>query len=266
MPEDIDRLRAEVKRLRRAVTRKVSRLKQAHDVFLSGTQFDPRRAPRSEARYSASQLRSYIHDLAGFVDRGNQFVGDAQRRPIPRSDWQRYKNLENQYNARVNEYFDRVKGVRLPSGETVAERMARVTPDHRQMGNPAVHAPFDPVERQPGNVASKAALDKLIDAMKKRLQPDYFEKKNREGMEQFEKMMDILNDSELKEAVKGLNDEQFALLWNYTGFPTAISIQYEFALKALSAEQQSFERDVSSVALRRAHELVNDAKNFPVGR
>lgn len=266
MPEDISRLNADVARLRKAVTRKVSRLKQRHDVYVSGTSFDPRVPPSTLKNYTPSQLRAHRNELGAFLDRSNQFVPDSQRRPIPASDWKRYKRLESQFNEKVHDFFDRVRDIRTLSGETIGERMAARTPDHRQMGNPAVNAPYEPVERRSIAVSSRAALEKLIAQKEEQIKPGWFERHNREGMEQFTKMLDVLNNQKLENAVKGLTSEQFSVLWNYEGFATSISIQYEIALKMLSDKELPWHSDLAEQALRRANELVKWASNLPLGR
>jgi hypothetical protein len=101
--------------------------------------------------------------------------------------------------------------------------------------------------------------------MHNRLDPRYFEEKLRAGMNEFEQMMSVINDDSLLAKVRGLNDEQFALLWNYEGFATYISINYEQALKGLSDESRAYERDIPRTALRRAHALADWAANLPVG-
>lgn len=267
MPDEIESLRAEIKRLRKAVTRKVYRLKHNADVHLTGTSFDPRRAARSETKYTAPELRSYAQEMSRFLDRGNQFVADRQNRPIPRQEWREYKALESQVRDRVNSYFERVQDLVLPgpSQETIRQRMAKMVPDHLQMYNPAVNAPYRPPDKQPHQIDNRGALQKMKDSMRKRLEPDYFERHNEAGMDQFIQMAEIINEPDLVEDVRGLNSEQFAILWNYTAFPTAISLQYEAAQKMLSDKERPWHTESQAQAVKDARALTKWAKTLKLG-
>jgi hypothetical protein len=270
MADNVDDLRSEIARLRKAVTRKVSRLKQTHDVYLSGTQFDPRRAPRTESKYDSRQLRSYANDLAGFLDRGNQFVPDARNRPIPRDEWRTYKRLESQYNKRVDAYFEQMKDIRLPGfagqqGETLGQRMAKMTPDHRQMGNVNVNAPFQPPNREEGTVSDRSRLAKLTADMRNRLEPGYFGKLIEDSKEQFRQMADLIDEPDLKGLTEGITDEQWAALWNYTPFATGVSILYENQLKLLSDKEKPYNSDILRNSVAASVELAKWARTLKIG-
>lgn len=264
--DDINNLRSQIQRLRKAATRKVSRLKTAKDVYVSGTNVDPRRKPHVEEKYNARQLRKYAEQLQGFMSRGTQYVPDSQRRPMPAQDWREYKKLEKQYNQKVHDYFKRVEQIQLPnSEENIGQRMAKMTPDHRQMGNVSVNAPYKPPERPSTAVAGRAALEKLKADMERRLTPEYFDEVNKAGMEQFSAMAEIINEPQLADDVRGLTGEQFAVLWNYTAFPTAVSLNYEIMLKLLSGKEQAHHSDAYRQQISIANELIEWAKTLKVG-
>ena len=128
MADDLESIRADIARLRKLATKKISRIKRAKDAPLSGTQFDPRRTPKAEKRYTKRQAEVYRQELQGFLSRSNQYVGGANGYVMRKQQWDAYKKLEQQYNSRVNQKFDRVAGIQLPYGETIASRMARRTP------------------------------------------------------------------------------------------------------------------------------------------
>lgn len=250
-----DNLRAEVKRLKKAVTRKVSRIKTQQGIYMSGTSHDPRKAPRSESSMAEHQLREYRHSLSTFLDRSNQFVPDSQRRPMPRSEWREYKSLEAKWNQRVQSHLENINSVRLPSGMTIAERDAMMRPNHPQMSNPTVNGPRE-IDRDPTNVAGSASLRRLKSQMLERLSEDYFEKLNESGKETFGKMVDVIGDDDLSSKVNALSDEQFEILWNWTPFATAMSFQYELAMKELSP------RDKETWAGTVQHHAVKEATDY----
>ena len=225
---ELQDLRGEVARLRKAATRKVSRVKKTSGAELSGSAFDPRRAPHREAKYTKSQLATYKRELQGFLARSNQFVGLAEGQAVPRGKWERYKSLESQHNARVNEGYQKVANIELPSGEPIASRMARSTPDHRHMRSAQVNALYDPIQREPQQVNSLKGLDKLIAQYMDRVgNKNWRQEKVATGRRVFDAMADRIGNEELADKMAELTDEQFDVLWNYTDFPREMSLDYQ---------------------------------------
>ena len=228
MGDDLNSIRADIARLRTLVTKKVSRLKTRRGAAVSGTEFDPRRAPKVEKKYTRRQAEAYRAELQGFLSRGTQFVGGARGFVMKQEKWNAYKKLEQQYNDRVNQHFDSISGVKLPfGGETIGSRMARRKPPHPQMAYEAFHAPYDPPVRTPQSVDSAKALKKLMDSMKKKANPNFDKQFIEKNRNQFTGMADRLGDDALAEAVKNLTDAQFDILWNYSEMPYDMSLWYE---------------------------------------
>jgi hypothetical protein len=255
MPEESDPLRENVKRLKKAVTRKVSRIKVNQGIFISGSHVDPRKSAATEKHMSPPQLREYTHALSAFLDRGNQFVPDSQRRPMPRSEWNSYKALENQWNSRVRSHMENINSIRLPDGMTVAQRDAAMRPNHPQMSNPSVNGPRE-IDRSPTAIAGTSRLRSLTDQMRKRLDENYFDELIKSGKETFSKMLDVIGDDDLESEIRTLSPKQFEVLWNWTPFATALSFQYELAMKELSA------RDKETWAGTVQHHAVREARNY----
>ena len=227
MADDLESIRADIARLRKLTTKKISRTKRTKDAPLSGTQFDPRRAPKAEKRYTMRQAEAYRQELQGFLSRSTQFVGGANGFVMKKQQWDAYKKLEQQYNSRVNQKFDKVAGIQLPQGETIASRMARRTPPHPQMAYEAFHSPYNPPERSPKAVHSDKALRKLMDKMAEKANPRYEKDSIEKNRHQFLGMADRLGDDALAEKVKKLTDEQFNVLWNFSEMPYDMSLWYE---------------------------------------
>lgn len=268
--DDLGSLRAEVARLRRATTRKVSRLKQRSGAQVSGTEFDPRRKPHVEGRYTQRQLATYRDQLQGFLSRKNQFVGGASGVPIPRSEWDRYKTAEKAYNAKVNEHFQRVADIELPApiphtrGETLGSRMERMTPSHRHLRNEVVNSPYDPLERSPRSVVSRDKLAKLIESLEAKMAPDYDERQAEASRDQFRRMADEIGDAELKDRVDKLSDEQFDVLWNYTSFPWDLSLDYEVHRLLHEGKDRPFLREAAENARKGFERLITWAGKLKV--
>ena len=260
--DDLNSLRLEVERLRRAATRKVSRVKARTGARVSGTEFDPRRAPQQHKRYTRKQLETYQSELQSFLSRRNQFVPDASKRPIPRAEWQAYKRREKAYKDVAGKVYEQVKDVELPSGETIAQRLAKMDVLHKHMHNPTVNTIFDPHERNPGDVVSRKALDKLTRDLDRKSKPRNIKTMVRQAREQFGKMMSVVNAPELTRAVEGLSHDQFIALWNHTNFASAIAMSYDSAKKMLSPKEESWGHEKVRQQTNDAMELITWAKGL----
>jgi len=263
---ELEELRRLARQRHRAVTGKISRLNRQANISLSGTKNDPRRELAKVKRYTKAQLRTYIEQLNGFNARSVQFVPSANRTPIRADLWKKYKDLEQRYNQRINEQFERVQDVFLPTvGQTIGERMDMITPVHRQLTNPAVNAPFRPAEMKPGNVSSERALQRLIRQKQNQLRAGYRKKLVNDAREQFAKMADIINRRDLVADVRKLSDAQFEVLWNYTPFATAIGINYEVIQAMLSNREKPYHSDSLRNAVASQKSLIDWAKQADLG-
>jgi len=236
-----------------------------HGVELSGTKADPRRKPADLKHYTQAQLKTYISQLNQFTSRKTQYVADAARKPMTQSSWAKYKALETAYNQKVADSFAKVADIELTGhGMTIGQRMAMMTPKHRQMTNPAVNSPYMPPERQPHNIATAKALEKLTKDMKKRLKPGWENKQIRAARAEFDAMVKIINEPELSANVKGLTNAQFSVIWNYTGFATQLSLYYDARKLMLSNSELSFQSDNIATAVKDANELIAFAKKLNI--
>lgn len=261
---ELNDLRDEVARLRRAATRKISRIKQTHGAQVSGTEFDPRRETKAPTKYTAKQLAAYKSTLANFVSRSTQFVPDASKQPIPRAEFERYKAREARYRETAGSVFERVKNDKLPSGETVAERVEKMRPLHKAMHNTAVNSMFDPVTRDSESIVSRKALDKLSRSIDTAASPAAIRRKILDARRQLAQMMDTLNMPEVHDLTKKLTNDQFVALWNYTNFATAISLNYENAKKMLSPKEESWGHEQIRQQMGDALEMITWASQRQV--
>lgn len=250
--------------MRRAATRKISRIKTTHGVHVSGTEFDPRRSTTVPKRYTERQLQAYRDTLANFLSRSTQFVPDAGRQPMPRAEYRRYKELESTYRNTAGSVYERIKNVELPSGETIAQRLAKMDVLHKRMHNPTVNAIFDPHERESLDITSIDALRKLTKNLERDTRPETISRKIREARQQFAAMMNVINIPEMYKATESLTNEQFVALWNHTAFASAISLSYEASKKMLSPKEESWGHEMLRQQMGDAMNLVNWARSIKI--
>lgn len=272
---NLENLRNQVRKRHRDVTRKLSRMNRANAWDLTGTEIDPRRELGKLKKYNSKQAEAYLNKLDNFMSRDTQFVPDTRNRPVPKSTFDEYKTPERKYNAKVKRQFERIADLPMPpvvdaggmeTVETIRDRMAKITPTHRQAARNAANAPYLPPEREPKNFKNAAAMAKMAAAMKARLAPDYEAKMLAKDREVFEKMADKINRPDIKEMGRGLSDKQFQVAWNYMGLADAMKLPYEQAQKLLSSNEQATETDTMDENLREAEKLLGHAKTLGMGR
>jgi hypothetical protein len=248
--------------MRRAATRKISRVKMVHGALVSGTEFDPRRHTHVQEKYTTAQLNAYKSRLADFLSRSNQFVPDASKRPLPRSEFTEYKRQESRYAATAGGVYERIKNVELPSGESIAQRLAKMDALHKHMHNTAVNTIFDPHVRKSADIASRAALRKLTKTMKQNTTPAAIRRKVKDARKQFAQMMDVVNMPELFDATKKLTNDQFIALWNHTAFAGAVSLSYLAAMKMNTPKEESWGTEMLRQQMGDAMDLIEWAKQI----
>lgn len=255
-------LRATVRKLETNAKRKVNRNK-AKGIAGVNT-FTPVRPSIDLGSLNKRQLTTYSHQLQRFNSRRNQFLADANGEALPSRAWKAYKRKENAYNAKVNAIFDEVKGLTLPNGQSIKDRMNIITPDHPAMANQAVNALFRPTSREVSAVNGMHGLDRLNKLIDKKLAPDYFAERRKGDKEALGQMLDMLGDDELTERVGALTDKQFDTLWNYTEFVTDIVLNYESAKQALrtpNAKKEAWLEALDSGLMDSAYEHVKWVEN-----
>jgi hypothetical protein len=250
--------------MRRAATRKISRIKQTHGAVVSGTEFDPRRAPGVHGGYTEKQLQAYRERLSSFLSRSTQYVPDASKQPLPRSEFQAYKAAEARYRESAGGVYEAIKHVELPSGETVEGRIAAMTPLHKVMHNSAMNRIFDPHERSSEDITSSKSLRKLQRSLEKGSTPREIRRKVKESRDQMRAMFDVINEPSLQRAVDKLTHNQYVALWNYTNFAAAVSLTYNSAKKMLTKEEESWAHGMIRDQMGDAMEMIEWASRLPI--
>lgn len=233
---ELERLRAEVAKRKKAVNDKVSRVRRNTGISLTGSSYDPRRNPKAVSRYNVRQLRSYLNDLNSFTDRRNQFGRGAGGELISQARFREYKQLETRFNRIGAAEENRLRGVKDPIvNVSLDKRRATYAPDRQRAQGEMVNRPYGLRNVEIGNINGPAALEKMIASMKNKLRPGYLPEQLKKGRANLEAMLNILGDIPMQldgktvsavEFARNLTDDQFDILWNYANAAGAISPYY----------------------------------------
>lgn len=249
---DIDRLRQEANNRARAATRKIARLRN-QGVVIAGSEFDPRRDPSKVAKYNTRQLNSYISELNEFTNRRNQFVGAAEGAPVPLLQWKQFLAVQDEYNKQVQSHRDSFRNVFVEQkGMTIEQFDRKMNPDSVFAKNRAAHRPLMPSDSEVENITGAQSVAELQKNLKKKMSPEYLEKKIKEGREQMEMMLDEIGAPELQRLANQLNDYQFNVLWSEIDLADTISGIYE----VLKSQNTRYAAQVASDKIGDAKELM----------
>lgn len=223
----IQELRAYAIKRQRAVTNKISRTRRVNGAELSGTEYDPRKQREDIAKMNRRQLQSTINSYDRFTSRSTQFYGDAERRPITRNQWDRYKAAEARYNAASEARFAPFKDTTVPGRNmTAAAYRASSRSEFPGMADAAVNDPYGTLNRAPGNIASVKRLDKLIADMKKRSTARDYRERLDSSRDIADQMLTRIGNDDMAVDVSKLSSKQFEWLWNVSPFAKSASLRY----------------------------------------
>lgn len=224
--EELNRLRKLARARHRAATSKISRSKKRNNVLITGTEFDPRRDLKKVDRYTAKQLTEYIGKLDTFTSRKVQFERDRMRRPIPKKDWTEYKRLESSLRDQAVLQFEPFKSIVMPNGDMTLEMVDYVMGVPAKIGQEFGDRPGTMPNLVPKQIHSLDGLRKLSANIRKKLQPDYSDKKRERLREVADKMLEMMGDDKARERVRALGDRQADALLRYSSFMSALGIKY----------------------------------------
>lgn len=223
----IQELRAIVAKRQRAVTNKISRTRRVNGAEIAGTEYDPRKQRDDIARMNRRQLQSTLNQYNKFTSRATQFYGDAERRPITRQQWQRYKNAEAQFNQASDRRFAPFKNTDVPlRNMTASAYRAATQSEFPGMADAAVNDPYGKFNRQPSNIASVKRLDKLVADMRKRATAKDYQERIQSAREIANTMLERLGNDHMARDIEKLSAKQFEWLWNVSPFAKSASLRY----------------------------------------
>lgn len=250
---DINRLRAEAKRRRAAVTAKAARIRRSTGANIAGSEFDPRKPHAAVQRMNSRQLRAYINRLNAFTDRSTQFVALNGGAPAPRKAWESFASKQSaieQMELSHERDIGRYKA--MGSDESVAQARARLHPT-AQGGR---RGPLNSTSFEPGDINNLSALNKLDARLKKVMSPGYMQKQLKQGRHNVIEALKQMGELGLIEKLHSLTDYQFDVLWYGSRFAETVFLRYENEKERMEGNQKERAQD------RAANEQFELARDF----
>jgi hypothetical protein len=237
---ELDDLRAYVRKRHDAATSKVSRMRRQKNVEVGGTKHDVRRDLSKIKHYNRKQLETYAASLNNFTSRDFGFVAGSEGVPLPRNKVRELETTQRRYNAKMLRKYDKVAEEFVPGeGLTLRQRDTQMRATRRvAQGEPAERA-FNIATFDPKHITDVAALDKIINDLKKKSTAAYSREYNKTARGHFEEMLKVIGDPALTKEFKKVGARQFDLLWNYAdGFTRDMGMKYAIAkLKAAGRKE-----------------------------
>ena len=242
----------------RAVTRKVSRLKAANGVEVSGSDYDPRKSPDFIRNATPSQLKTLVRQQDKFISRETQFVPDAELKPIPQKVFDQVKKAEAKKNEFVQKFYEPFKDIYIaPAGQTVDQRMAMITPIHEHMGTRTTDSPYKKSDRKSTTLHGEKGAKRLAQHLKDLSTMKHEKESLRNHRIGVMKMLDIVGDIEMQVKVAKLTNKQWAALWKYTKFASMIKSPYSHYNASITGDKSLSNSESVQTDLAVAGEYVD---------
>lgn len=272
--DEVNRLRAEYKKMRRNVGNKISRIKRVSGAKIAGTEFDPRKPLGHEKRLNATQLRAAINKLSSFQARSNQFAAGIAGTPFPRKSANTYEAkvaLRKQRAEQFKTGMDKVAQDLIDKGQFFVESAGNMkglesTPSQfqaqlHQRAEGGLNNPFNDVGSDIKNITSLGALKRLELMIDKQLSPDFFENELHFHQDQMANAMEKMGEYENAEMVRGLSDFQFAMMWYGTSAAEETFLKYGSSMAI--EEGRGKPKDVKIVEQSNISVFLRDAAKLP---
>lgn len=269
MPRDneLDALRAEVRRRQKAANDKVYRLKR-RGIEVQNTGHDIRRDLSKTKTYNKTQLRAYIGQLNSFVDRKNAFVPGHKGVPIPARVWRENVREQQKLEAAGKQHYKLVKGFKLPGQDArVKDRDKEIRSKRRAaMAGEAVARPYDMANRVSRMFTSDKAVEKLTRDLKRKNRPDYLPRTIKRQRGEMMSMLKEMGNLEQMERFAALTDFQFDVAFNYTSLATEASRGYAAARLMGTETEERFHAGILEDSGSELNEILGWAEMLPKTR
>lgn len=233
----LSQLRQQAAAKRKAVTRKISRNASVKDVFISGTEYDPRLSAERVNRMNAKQLQGYIGRLDQFTNRTTQFVPGARGAPIPIAVWGAFKNAERHVNDARRLALERIQDIQAPGNEmTLGEQLAADTPKFPTAAT-AANDPYRPSNRKSTGFVRADFVERATEEARKNIHDGGRAKLIAAGRSDAMKMLEAVGNDDLAARLSYLSDQQFDILWHNTRFPYSLALEYDAKMKMIARGQ-----------------------------
>ena len=246
--KSVSALRAEVLRKHRNAQNKMARLARSKGVVLRGTEHDVLRDRQRVSGYTRKQLAAYAAQLDAFNDRKNQYLRGAEKTIITSREFRKLKQAERDFNRRANEFFNRIKDIKLPAavggtGISIGDRLEMLNRSPDYFENRAGVTPFSKRYFNPKNIVGDKSVKKLTEMLRGSFGAEYINKHMSVSRNMAVKWAENMGmPDEFIERVQGLTDEQMLVWYHYTDAAEKMGIRYD-SLHALGEKAASIAED-----------------------
>lgn len=261
----ISQLRAEAKRLERNASRKMSRVRNSSNpVELTGSKFDYRKGVKSIDTMRSRDLQVHIKRLQGFNSRTARFMPTAEGIAGP-NEVNRYEKAKRALNRKREKLSEKFGGRKTSTGvETYNERFAVVEAKQRRMSDPAVNNPFRKIEDGGIKFATPNAILKMAEKFENESRPEFDRERTMKNRDVLEKILDIVDQEELRDLARNMTDEQFDLMWFDPDFMAGEGWLYAQAMgkinnKTMSEKQMAAFEDQVDIEKELAYGIAQHA-------
>lgn len=248
---ELERLRAEVRKLRTRATKKAARLRRDKGVQIAGSKYDPRRAVGSEKRLNKRQLQSYVGRLQGFNSRSTQYGAIGQGVPVPQKKLDRYHAAQARFNRSRGFLGRRVAGVRLAGNKTTITESSNFMVAGRRgyQSNSLLARANLPAS----NIVDERSLDRFTRTFDERASLRGQRADLRKARFNLDRMAQFTQDGErLRDKFSGMSDDQIIALYSDNQFMNHMAM-------IIDSDQNRSQQDMPEDQLEQETLLTNEA-------
>ena len=233
--DELARLRAEVRKGQRQVRAKM-RYAAKHNRVEWDIKHNLAKVPLADFkkvdRYTEKQLKAFIDKQNKFLSRTNVLVGDSHRRLLPPEDVRENRRLEHLWVKKAKEYWGQFKDLPM----SFLDGFQRQTLDTvREIRTPSVGlgSSSNFTVARPHNsfsgVANAGKLKAINEALKEKLEPDYFDKLNQRNLESAATMLSAygVKGDRYTDKLVNLSDRELAIMFADRRFWDALKANYQ---------------------------------------
>ena len=241
--DEIKRLRAELAKRQLAASAKINRLRRVKGVQVAGTEYDPRRDPKSFKR--SRDIKAQLNRLNAFINRRTQFVPLAGGIPAPAEKWKKFHDADMTVVNLSRQDMQAFGNLQVPhTGQTIADLEAMMP---NKAAGDSRNRLYDRTPVKSTHVRSVEMLDKWTDQRLKQAKPEYRQDRIDSQRDSMNKMLTEIGDTATKARVAEWTDDQFYVFWSYGHNAENMDLWYRQA-KAMAGSREKDEVQARLVA------------------
>lgn len=220
-------------------------------------------------RYNKAQLAAYSRQLSQFTDRKTKFVAGGGGQAIPETLYKRYSKLAAARQQEAKQFFNKIEDYTLPSQNTTVGHSSAISDmDRPELHNPSANPIRDLKPRSSKGFTSERAMEKYIKSLEKQNRSGYLKSQRKNGMDLIEASLKHHPDgAAVLKRIRGLNDQQFGILWTSRAYVDAVSLFYESEKDKLrDPGERAFSDEAldtaSAVSFNEVSSMLNDAEDY----